>query len=220
MLFTDIKDFSTISESMSPENLLEWLNEYLSAITQEVIAKHGIINKFTGDGMLAVFGVPINRTASIEVSEDARLAVECALAMRERLEQLNEDWQRRGLPTAQMRVGIFTGPIVAGSLGGRDRLEYGVIGDSVNTAARLESYEKTRQSEVCRILIAHETLIHLQNRFEVEPWGPLALKGKQHMVDVYRVLGYATNVPEAVAVSMNTQESPIQGNIKPTNAIE
>ncbi len=193
MLFTDIKDFSTISEYMPPENLLEWLNEYLSAITQEVITRHGIINKFTGDGMLAVFGVPINRTAPIEVSADARFAVECALAMRERLQRLNADWQQRSLPTAQMRVGIFTGPIVAGSLGGKDRLEYGVIGDSVNTAARLESYEKSRQNEICRILIAKETLVHLEDQFEVEPWGPLALKGKQQMVDVYRVIGYAAN---------------------------
>ncbi|WP_421655076.1 CHASE2 domain-containing protein [Leptothermofonsia sp. ETS-13] len=198
MLFTDIKDFSTISEYMPPENLLEWLNEYLSAITQEVITRHGIINKFTGDGMLAVFGVPINRTAPIEVSADARFAVECALAMRDQLQRLNVDWQRRGLPTAQMRVGIFTGPIVAGSLGGKDRLEYGVIGDSVNIAARLESYEKSRQSDVCRILIARETLVHLEDRFEVEPWGPLALKGKQQMVDVYRVLGYATTMPKVM----------------------
>jgi CHASE2 domain-containing sensor protein/class 3 adenylate cyclase len=220
MLFTDIKGFSTISEHMPPENLLEWLNEYLSAITQEVISRHGIINKFTGDGMLAVFGVPINRTAPIEVAEDARLAVECALAMRDRLKQLNDDWQKRGLPTAAMRVGIFTGPIVAGSLGGKDRLEYGVIGDSVNTAARLESYEKSRQNEICRVLIAKDTLVHLQNRFEVEPWGPLALKGKQKMVEVYRVLDYVTSSPDPGFNSPDCRNNAVNGNIQPTKAIE
>ncbi|MBW4692418.1 MAG: adenylate/guanylate cyclase domain-containing protein [Lyngbya sp. HA4199-MV5] len=192
MLFTDIRHFSTLSEQMPPEALLEWLNEYLSAITEEVKANHGIINKFTGDGLLAVFGVPINRVTPIEVSQDARLAVECALAMSDRLQALNEDWQTRQLPTAQMRVGIFTGPIVAGSLGGKDRLEYGVIGDSVNIASRLESYAKDQQIELCRILIAKDTLVHLQDRFTVEPWGPLALKGKQQLIDVYRVLGYAS----------------------------
>lgn len=191
MLFTDIRNFSTLSEQMPPENLLDWLNEYLSAITEEVKVNHGIINKFTGDGLLAVFGVPINRVTQIEVSQDARLAVECALAMSERLQALNQDWQKRNLPTAQMRIGIFTGPIVAGSLGGKDRLEYGVIGDSVNIASRLESYAKDNQAEACRILIAKDTLIHLQGRFSVEPWGPLALKGKQQLIDVYRVLGYA-----------------------------
>jgi adenylate cyclase len=194
MLFTDIRNFSTLSEQMPPENLLEWLNEYLSAITEEVKVNQGIINKFTGDGLLAVFGVPVNRVTQIEVSQDARLAVECALAMRDRLQALNQDWQQRGLPVAEMRVGIFTGPIVAGSLGGKDRLEYGVIGDSVNIAARLESYAKDQQTEACRILIAKDTLVHLQDKFAVEPWGPLALKGKQQLIDVYRVLGYANEV--------------------------
>lgn len=203
MVFTDIKGFSTISEQMPPEDLLEWLNEYLSAITQEVRAKQGIINKFTGDGMLAVFGVPVHRTTPVEVSHDAQQAVECALAMGDRLQQLNQDWQKRGLPVIQMRVGIFTGPVVVGSLGGKDRLEYGVIGDSVNIASRLESYEKNRQSSVCRILIAQETLDHLQDKFEVEPWGPLMLKGKQQTVDVYCVLGAASDC----VISSDTQAS-------------
>lgn len=214
MMFTDIKGFSTVSEQMPPENLLEWLNEYLSTIGNEVRANQGIINKFTGDGMLAVFGVPVNRTTPIEVSRDAQQAVECALAMSDRLQQLNQNWQTRGLPTIQMRVGIFTGPIVAGSLGGKDRLEYGVIGDSVNIAARLESYEKSRQTEICRILIAKETLDHLQDKFEVENWGPLVLKGKQQMVDVYRVLGRAH---DRVAFTM-IQDTPIHGSSKATGS--
>ncbi|NEO28633.1 MAG: adenylate/guanylate cyclase domain-containing protein, partial [Kamptonema sp. SIO4C4] len=74
------------------------------------------------------------------------------------------------------------------SLGGRDRLEYGVLGDSVNTAARLESCQKHRQPVDCRILIAKETLVYLSERFPVEAWGLIALKGKEHLVDVYRVL--------------------------------
>ncbi|WP_254721912.1 adenylate/guanylate cyclase domain-containing protein [Kovacikia minuta] len=175
--------------------------------------------------MLAVFGVPINRITPVEVSQDAQLAIECALAMGERLQHLNEDWQRRGLPTAEMRVGIFTGPIVAGSLGGKDRLEYGVIGDSVNIAARLESYEKDRQMSLCRILIAKDTLIYLKDRFEVEPWGLLALKGKQQMVDVYRVLGYAANCfPTSIdrpSDDRSENQTPcIDGNIQVSEAIE
>lgn len=189
MLFTDIKNFSTISEQMQPESLLEWLNEYLSEITKEVKAHQGIINKFTGDGMMAVFGVPIHDSRPDQVAVDAIRAVSCALAMGERLARLNHGWKQRRLPQAQMRVGIFTGPVVVGSLGGKDRLEYGVIGDSVNIAARLESYEKDRQVEDCRVLIAQETLEYLQDQFQVEPWGMLALKGKQQPVDVYRVVG-------------------------------
>jgi class 3 adenylate cyclase len=189
MLFTDIKGFSSISEKMLPEDVMAWLNEYLPVMVQEVLSHQGIVNKFTGDGLLAVFGVPVPAANEAEVGEDARRAVACALAMGERLQELNQNWQSRGLPIAQMRVGIFTGPVMVGSLGSKERLEYGVIGDSVNIAARLECCEKHSQASDCRILIARETLVHLQEEFQVEAWGALQLKGKQHKVDVYRVTG-------------------------------
>lgn len=190
MLITDIQGFSTISEKESPEVVMAWLNEYLAALTQEVQNHQGIINKFTGDGVLAVFGVPVPRTTPAEIAEDARRAVACGLAMNERLPELNRNWTERGLPPVKMRVGIFTGPVMVGSLGGKERLEYGVIGDSVNIASRLESCEKERQPGLCRILIANETLVHIQEHFQVEPWGPIPLKGKQQVVDVYHVVGY------------------------------
>ncbi len=188
MLFTDIKGFSTISEQMSPERLLEWLNEYLGALTKEVQNHQGIINKFTGDGLMAVFGVPVARTSRDAIARDATNAVRCGLAFGGALADLNRNWQQRGLPVIQMRVGIFTGPIVAGSLGGQERMEYGIIGDSVNTASRLESCEKDRQPSICRVLIAQETLDLLGGAFTVEPWGPKALKGRQQTVNVYRVV--------------------------------
>lgn len=188
LLFTDIKDFSTIAEQMSPQVLLEWLNEYFSAIAQEVQVHHGIINKFTGDGIMAVFGVPVARTTTEEIAQDAYLAVASALAMGERLQELNLRLVQRGLPIIQMRVGIFTGPVVAGSLGGKDRLEYGIIGDSVNIASRLESCAKERQPSNCRVLIAQETLVHVLGRFKVESWGPIELKGRRQSVEIYRVI--------------------------------
>lgn len=190
MLFTDLKNFSTISEQMTPEALFDWLNEYLSAMTETVQAHNGIINKFTGDGIMAAFGVPMVSDRPEQIAEDARNAVACGLAMGDRLKELNPQWRKRGLPVVQMRVGIFTGPIVAGSLGGKQRLEYGIIGDSVNIASRLESCEKDRQVSICRVLIAQETLDYLPDKaeFSIEPWGPLALKGKQQTVNVYRVI--------------------------------
>lgn len=188
MLFTDIRGFSSISEQMSPESLLDLLNEYLEAMTQEIQDYQGIVNKFTGDGLLAVFGVPVPRTTPEAIAEDARRAVSCALSMGDRLQALNELWQVRGIKPIQMRIGIYTGPVVVGSLGGRSRMEYGVIGDSVNIAARLESCAKDRQVGVCRILIANETLLHIEDQFLVEPWGPMELRGKQQIVYVYRVL--------------------------------
>jgi len=190
MLFTDVKNFSTISEKMTPEALLGWLNELLEVLTHEVLEHQGIVNKFTGDGLIAAFGVPTPHQDRQKIAEDARAAVTCAMVISDRLDKLNQNWLQRSLPTIQIRIGIFTGAIVAGSLGGKDRLEYGIIGDSVNIASRLESCEKHRQPSDCRILIGYETLVHLQEQFEVESWGLLAFKGKEEMVDVYRVVGW------------------------------
>ncbi len=190
LLFTDLRNFSTISEQMPPEKLMDWLNEYLSALAQTVQDHHGIINKFTGDGIMAAFGVPIARTTTEEIAADACSAVACGLVMGDRLRELNEYWARRGLPPVEMRVGIFTGPLVAGSLGGKERSEYGLIGDTVNIASRLESCAKERQESICRVLVGKETFAYIEDDFDFEHWGPMALKGKQQTIDVYRVVGW------------------------------
>lgn len=191
LLFSDLKGFSTLSEQQPPEVVMGWLNQYLAVMSDEVQAHHGIVNKFLGDGIMAAFGVPIARTDATAIAADAQNAVACALAMRHRLMELNQLWQRQGATALQMRIGIFTGSVIVGSLGGKTRLEYGVIGDSVNTASRLESCEKDRQLEDCRILIAQETLDYVQSAFIVEPWGQLTLKGKHQPVIVYRVIDIA-----------------------------
>lgn len=193
ILFTDIKGFSSISEQRPPEQVMSWLNEYMKAMTQEVHAHQGIINKFMGDGLMAVFGVPVPRLTQADIDQDAQRAVACALAMGERLQQLNQSWQERQLPVIQMRAGIYTGEVVAGSLGDKTRLEYAVIGDSVNIASRLESCEKHRQPSPCRILIARQTLDRLAGRFRVEDWGCIQLRGKRQQVEVYRVLSQAAD---------------------------
>ncbi|MDI9639077.1 adenylate/guanylate cyclase domain-containing protein [Geitlerinema splendidum] len=188
ILFSDLKNFSTLAEKKSPEELMAWLNPYLSAMTEEVLNHNGIVNKFTGDGIMAVFGVPVARTTPEEIAQDAQNAVNCALVMGACLQKFNQKWQQQGLPEVGMRIGIFTGSVTVGSLGGKHRLEYGVIGDSVNVASRLESCEKKRQPDLCRILIARETLEYLQEDFQVESWGELILKGRANPVEVYRVI--------------------------------
>ncbi|MGD1928287.1 MAG: CHASE2 domain-containing protein [Leptolyngbyaceae cyanobacterium] len=188
MMFTDIRGFSTLAETAPPEQLLEWLNHYLEAMTEEIQLHHGIVNKFTGDGLLAVFGVPIASTTPEGIARDAQAAVACALSMGDRLAQINQERTSQQLPLLEMRVGIFTGPIVVGSLGGHHRMEYGVIGDSVNIASRLESLDKHRQTTPCRTLIGQDTYQYLQDTFQVESWGKLPLKGRQALVEVYRVI--------------------------------
>jgi adenylate cyclase len=189
LLFTDLKGFSLIAERYAPELLLTWLNEYLDWMATHVQAQLGVVNKFTGDGIMAVFGVPIAHEEPAEICQDARQAVDCAIAMADTLGVLNDRWQAQGLPKVQMRIGIFTGPVVVGSLGSKVRLEYGVIGDSVNIAARLESLDKDRQPCPCRILTAGQTREFLQGDYRLEPWGTLSLKGKIAQVEVFQILG-------------------------------
>ncbi|HEY9702999.1 MAG TPA: adenylate/guanylate cyclase domain-containing protein [Allocoleopsis sp.] len=192
LLFSDLKNFSTVSEQKTPEELMEWLNQMLENFTEEVLKREGIINKFTGDGIMAAFGVPVSDEQQESISKNAQNAVYAALAMGESLEKLNQLWQEQTedkTSFVQMRIGIFTGPVVVGSLGGKDRLEYGIIGDTVNTASRLESLDKERQPSNCRILIGADTLQYLDDKFLVESWGVLPLKGKQQPVHIYLVVG-------------------------------
>ncbi|MCH2050773.1 MAG: adenylate/guanylate cyclase domain-containing protein [Trichodesmium sp. ALOHA_ZT_67] len=189
ILFTDLKNFSTISEKKTSEALMIWLNQYLSAMTDIVINHNGIVNKFTGDGIMAVFGIPVPSNTVEEIAMDAQNAVNCALEMEEYLLKFNCQWQKQGDPEIKMRVGIYTGSIIVGSLGGKNRLEYGVIGDSVNIASRLESFEKEYHRRICRVLIAEETFKYLDGKFKVEFWGNFCLKGKTKPISIYLVSG-------------------------------
>ncbi|MEM7018878.1 MAG: adenylate/guanylate cyclase domain-containing protein, partial [Pseudomonadota bacterium] len=190
VLFTDLQNFTTISEGMEPQELMAWLNEYMEAMVHVVEEHHGQINKFIGDAIMAIFGVPLPSETEEEIAQDARNAVDCAVAMGEELERQLEKWAERGLPQVKMRVGVFTGPLVAGSLGGIERQEYTVIGDTVNTAARLESFDKTLGMEsCCRVLIGDSTLHYLNDEYHTRPIGEVELKGKSELVTIHLVEG-------------------------------
>ncbi len=191
VLFADLREFSALSEQLRPQELREWLNEYFMAQTQLVDAHHGFVSKFIGDGLMAIFGLSIDPDPQQpeQIAAAASNAVACALAMMECVDQLNQSWRTRGLPTTEVRVGIATGVASVGTMGGRDRLEYGVIGDSVNIASRLESYDKHQQPSPCRVLIDQATLDYVRDQVQVEDWGPLELRGRQKAVRAYRILG-------------------------------
>jgi adenylate cyclase len=144
---------------------------------------------------MAAFGVPVPHATDAEIQRDAINAVQCALAMEQRLIQLNQRWQAQDLPVIGMRIGIYTGSVVAGSLGSTDRMEYTVHGDTVNTAERLESFAKHRFApdpfnRPCRILIGEATLGYLDDRFQMNKMGQVRLRGKNRKVVIYRVLGH------------------------------
>jgi adenylate cyclase len=196
VLFTDLKGFTTVSEGLDPQTLMDWLNEYMESMAHIVIEHGGVINKYIGDSIMAVFGVPVARTNDPETDRDAVNAVNCALSMSERLKILNIDWRERNLPATKMRIGIYTGQLVAGSLGSAQRMEYTVIGDTVNIASRLESFDKDFEGDPgsdCRILIGDETLRRLGSGFSTEKVGVVSLKGKDEKVVIYIVTGRNEN---------------------------
>jgi adenylate cyclase len=194
VLFTDLVGFSSTSEKLEPAVLMDWLNDYMDAMATIVMAHQGVVEKYIGDAIMAVFGVPLARTTEEEISQDASNAVRCALAMRAQMSELNKRWPERGWPLAGMRIGIHTGPLVAGTLGSSERQEYTVLGDSVNTASRLESFDKgwedpSGRSNSCRILISEGTALLLHDRFETCRVGTMLLKNKATAVTIYSVVG-------------------------------
>ncbi|HEY9851703.1 MAG TPA: adenylate/guanylate cyclase domain-containing protein [Leptolyngbyaceae cyanobacterium] len=188
VLFTDLKGFSTIAENMTPKMLMGWLNNYMQTMAQIVLDNDGIIDKFIGDAVMAVFGVPIPSITNEEIALDVQKAVNCAVEMGKALKFLNQEWQNKGLPSVSMRVGIATGAVVAGSLGSALRQDYTIIGDTVNIASRLESYDKSIDGGICRILISEETYEYCQDKFVTKVVGTVVLKGRSQPVKVYQVL--------------------------------
>lgn len=194
VMFTDLKGFTARSEKMNLQDLTDWLNTYLEAMAGLVIMHGGVILEYTGDGLMAAFGVPLARTTGEEISRDASNAVNCSLAMESEMIRLNALWQERRLSPMTMRVGIFTGPVVACTVGSTQRLKYTAIGDTVNTASRLESFDKDNFDPVfadtpCRILIGDATLEHLGDRFRTEKAGEVSLRGKEQAVTAFRLIG-------------------------------
>jgi Predicted transmembrane sensor domain len=192
VLFTDVCGYTTVSEKLEPQDLMDLINEYLAAMTSLIAAHSGVVIRFIGDAILAAFGVPVARRSDAEIRRDAVNAVECALAMQKQLIQLNRHLQPRKLPFIGMRIGINTGPMAAGSIGTSERMEYSLHGDTVNTAARLESFDKEHFTpdffnQPCRILISEVTLGYLNDRFATEKVGQVRLRGKDQEVNIFRV---------------------------------
>jgi adenylate cyclase len=198
VLFTDLQGFTTISEAFGdPGKLMEWLNEYMQAMTCHVLNHCGVINKYIGDAIMAIFGVPLARTTEEEIAQDAVNAIKCAIAMGTELEELNKRWKEQNRPTVRMRVGIFTGSLVVGCIGSRQRLEYTVTGDTVNIASRLESFNKELDAEnICRVLVGLSTWQYASTEFRSRRLGSMMLKGKGVKIEVFQILGSGAGVEE------------------------
>lgn len=205
ILLSDTCGFTRISEQLSPPALMAWLNQGMAICVEAVTKRGGMVNKFTGDGMLAVFGTPISSSAR----KDAAQALEAARAIQAEITELNQTLKRRGEAPLKLRIGIHSGMVLTGSLGSRERLEYAVIGDTVNCASRLESLNKERHQGFVRVLVSTETLglageDHKQH--STVDWGEVTVKGRQAPLRVVELRPEATprdTPPEASSATGN-----------------
>ena len=189
ILFSDTCNFTQVSEQLSPAKLMEWLNQGMAISVEAVTSHGGMVNKFTGDGMLAVFGAPV----SSGKGRDAAQALAAARSIQRGISDLNQTLKRRGSAALRLRIGIHSGVVLTGSLGSRERLEYAVIGDTVNCASRLESLHKERHQGLVRVLVSSTTLFLAGENLEQSTlldWGEITVTGRQEPLRVFE-LGHA-----------------------------
>jgi len=175
ILFSDIRGFSTIAETLQPREVAAFVNRHLEAMAEVVSEHSGTLDKFAGDAVMAVFGVPRM------IEDHADRALRCAVAMQRRQHELNVDAAGRGLPTCEIGVGVNSGTVIAGTVGGPGRYDYTVIGDAVNVAQRLQA-----EAAAGEILTSESTLA-LTHGWNPESAGSRRLKGRSEPVAAFRL---------------------------------
>ena len=198
VFFSDIRNFTATSESLQPEALTTYLNEYFSLLTH-VALKHGAtIDKYIGDAMMVFFGDPDSKGEQ----QDAWNCVAMAMEMQEELARLKSAWRRRGfVDPFQTRMGINTGYCNVGNFGSDQRLTYTIIGAEVNVAARIEA-----EADPDGILITHETYAHVSDRVKVEHRPSVILKGISRPIQTYAILGRHEPDLSSVQIKISTEE--------------
>jgi adenylate cyclase len=176
VLFSDIRGFSSIAERLSAREIADVVGKHLGAMA-EIIAQHGgTIDKFQGDAVMAIFGAPV------PLPGHAERALRCAIDMQRRQTELNEDGWGAAVPRLDVGIGLNTGMVIAGAVGGGGRLEYTVIGDAVNVAQRLQSEAAGGE------IVAAASTVTASPGVDCEPIGPRIVKGREEPVEVFRVI--------------------------------
>jgi adenylate cyclase len=180
VLFSDIRGFTGISESLPPEMLVPLLNEYLTRMTDQVFRHEGLLDKYIGDAIMAVYGAPIPHP------DHAQRACRSALDMLRTAQALQAEWRGRGLPGFGIGIGINTGPMVVGNMGSKTRFDYTVIGDAVNLGSRIESLNKQYGT---RILLSEFTWRQVKDEFpHTREVDIAAVRGRHEAVRLYELL--------------------------------
>ncbi len=186
VLFTDVAGFTNMSETLPAREVAEFLNGHFALLGSCVEAEGGTIDKFIGDALMAFWGAPDPQT------DTAERACRAAIAMREAVAADNEQRRRAGLDPVRVRIGIHTGPVVVGNIGWPGRINYTIVGDTVNACQRLEALGKELdRGEETTVLVSSETKAELDGGFVVEQAGSFNVKGKAEELEVFRLLGQA-----------------------------
>jgi adenylate cyclase len=180
VLFADLSQFTAISEDMAPEDLIGILNEYFTPMTQIIMSHQGTLDKYIGDAIMALWGAPV------AMPDHARHACAAALHMQRELRVLQKGWQERRLPALWARVGLHSGPVVAGNVGSKERFNFTVLGDTVNLASRLEGLNKLYGTE---IILSESTYRQVADEFLVRELDTVQVKGRVQPVIIYDLVG-------------------------------
>ena len=176
ILFSDIRGFTSLSETLEPQEVVGQLNEYLSAMTSIIFTGHGIIDKFVGDGIMVYFGAPVYP------EEHALRAVNVAIEMQRGIEVLRAKWRSEGRPDIRIGIGVNTGAVVMGNIGSSQYMDFTLIGDAVNLSSRLCTVASAGE-----ILISESTLREVEGRVEVAKSSETRLKGRIHPVKFHSI---------------------------------
>jgi class 3 adenylate cyclase len=190
ILMSDIRNFSPICEQHDPGEVVQLLNNYLGVMSEIIMANHGTVDEFIGDGILAIFGAPVSRP------DDALRAVACALQMQRAVDGINRQNAELGLPSISIGIGLNTGVVVAGNIGSERRSKYGVVGHTVNLTARIESYTSAGE-----ILAAQSTIDAVGDRVETGRTFTARPKGMAEAVTVYAIRALRSGRDEAAGDS-------------------
>lgn len=178
-LFSDVVGFSTISEKLKPEELVELLNEYLTEMSEIIFKHEGTVDKFEGDAIIAFFGAPMT------MDDHAQKACLTAIDMQKRLKALREEWKKEGKPELFARIGLNTGPMIVGNMGSKTRMDYTIMGDAVNLASRLEGVNKDYHTS---IIISEETFRSAGDGIEARELDVIRVKGRIEPVKIFELI--------------------------------
>lgn len=192
VFFSDIRGFTAMSEELPPEDVVEMLNEYFGTMVRIINETGGVVDKFIGDAIMAVWGAPNSK------EDDAFQAVRACLRMREALNSLNEKRISEHKNPLMIGMGLNMGPAVAGTIGSDERMEYTVIGNTVNTSSRIEAATKAFGSD---LLVSEEIFEKCKSHFIFEKAGEVEVKGRSTGLNLYKVKGYISDTGEQTIIA-------------------